>query len=445
MIQGSLVRLQRLGRIWSSMSELRVFKEEPGFIKLFQLFKEKYRSLGRIGGTIPLKGFTDVELESIAGFLGWSKEKLIKKGAIALADFEKELASTSFSDYQLVPLIEAVLGEKILSKKEEIEREQAEENTFIDSLLREIPEVDWWLDWIQRKPVDSRWIWSQYRQNRTELAEKIIVVAKAFTALPGEGKFERLPFFSQRVTGNPHFFDNQELASKLLHHFMYVDLMRRGRDINGMPRTVEELNDVLSEFGILRDDLWNFVTCQQLRAKCGEVDHPVWKAACESGTVMNVPMKELIKIDGVRPHNGDKVWIVENSSVSSTVMDAVLDAPIVCTHGQLRMASWRLLDLLVAAETTLYYSGDLDPEGIVIADRLKRRYGAKLVLWRMDVDSYRTSLSSEDVASRLNKLQAIESVEWTPVIEEMKKTGKAGYQEALATQMIEDIKRGMKG
>src|SRR5690606_20324056 len=123
------------------------------------------------------------------------------KGAIALADFEKELASTSFSDYQLVPLIEAVLGEKILSKKEEIEREQAEENTFIDSLLREIPEVDWWLDWIQRKPVDSRWIWSQYRQNRTELAEKIIVVAKAFTALPGEGKFERLPFFSQRVTG----------------------------------------------------------------------------------------------------------------------------------------------------------------------------------------------------------------------------------------------------
>ena len=48
----------------------KIFKEEPGFLKLFNLFKEKYRSLGRIGGTVSLKSFNDAELQSIAGFLG---------------------------------------------------------------------------------------------------------------------------------------------------------------------------------------------------------------------------------------------------------------------------------------------------------------------------------------------------------------------------------------
>ncbi|WP_445492526.1 DUF2399 domain-containing protein [Niallia sp. 03133] len=80
-------------------------------------------------------------------------------------------------------------------------------------------------------------------------------------------------------------------------------------------------------------------------------------------------MKELAKVTEALPATGNKVWIVENSSVCSTIMDTVSDAPIICTHGQLRAASWRLLDLLTDAHCTLYYSGDLDPEGILIADR----------------------------------------------------------------------------
>lgn len=424
-------------------NKIQVFREEPGFLKLFALFKEKYRSLGRVGGTVGLKTFNQVELESIAGFLGQSNESLLQKGSIALLDFEKELSNTGFPDYSLIQLLEVVLQESIFTKKEELEREQKQEFLFIDSLKQAIPKAGWWIHWIHSKTPDTRWIWSLYKQKKEELHEKLVVVFTAFTSLPKKGDFERLPFFSQRITGNPHYFDNHEVAGKLLLHCMYVDQVLLGNTGAVMPRTVEELNDLLAEYGIMRDDLWNFVTCQGLLASNQNIMHPVWQAAIHTQTVMNVPMKELTKVDRIWPATGNKVWIVENSSVCSTIMDAVPSAPIICTHGQLRMASWRLLDMLVQANCTLFYSGDLDPEGLVIAERLKKRYKEQVVLWRMDKEAYETSLSNEDISNRLSKLDSISSSEWNQLISMMRDVKMAGYQEAIVSNLISDIRQNI--
>lgn len=421
--------------------ETQIFKEEPGFLKLFQLFKEKYQSLGRIGGTVNLRTFNEVELESIAGFLGQSKESILKKGSIALLDFEQELSNTNLSGYTLFQLLEEVLGESIITKKEKLNQEQKQEEDFIHSLNQLIPTMAWWFQWIHSKSPDTRWIWSLYKQNKHDVYEKIIMVCKAFISLPTKGEFERLPLFSQRITGNPHDFDNHEVAGKLLIHCMYVDRVLHENMDGAMPKTAEELNELLAEYGIMRDDLWNFVTCRGLLASSQNKIHPVWQAAINCQTVMNIPMRELSKIDRVWPAKGNKVWIIENSSVCSTVMDAVGAAAIVCTHGQLRMASWHLLDLLVQSNCTLYYSGDLDPEGIIIAERLKRKYKDQVVLWRMDKEAYKASLSSEDISNRLSKLKSITSSDWKELIHVMKDIKMAGYQEAIVSKLISDIKQ----
>jgi uncharacterized protein (TIGR02679 family) len=423
--------------------KLQVFRVEPGFLKLFTLFKEKYRSLGRVGGTVSVKTFTEAELESIAGFLGQSKERLLEKGSIALLNFENELAHTGFADYTLLPLLEAVLQETIFTKKEESEREKQQEDQFIDSLVKEISDGRWWLEWIKAKSSDTRWIWSYYKQNKEEVYEKMLTVFRAFTDRPQKGDFERLPFFSQRTTGNPHFFDPNEVGGKLLLHCMYVDQIKQGNSGAVMPKTVEELNDLLAEYGIMRDDLWNFVTCQGLLAATKNKVHPVWQAAINTHSVMNMPIKELTKVDRVWPALGTNVWIVENSSVCSTIMDAVPNAPVVCTHGQLRVASWQLLDRLVQSNCTLYYSGDMDPEGIVIAEKLKIRYQDRVILWRMDQESYNNSVSNEDISSRLSKLDSLSSPEWNGLIAMMREVKMAGYQEAIVSSLIRDIKRSL--
>lgn len=424
-------------------NKVQIFREEPGFLKLFSLFKEKYRSLGRIGGSISLKKFDNVELASIAGYLGQSKEKLLQKGSIPLLDFERELANTGFTDWSLLQLLEEVLQESILTKKEELEQEKWQEASFIKSLKEANPEFDWWFDWIQGKSPDTRWIWSLYKQNKAELAGKLRIVSQAFSSLLKEGESERLPVFSQRITGNPHYFDTNGIAGKLLLQCLYVDQILKGNRSAVMSNSVEELNELLAEYGIIRDDLWNFVTCQGLLASRQNSIHPVWQAAVESQSVMNVPMKELSKIDKVWPNKGTNVWIVENSSVCSTIMDAVPNAAIVCTHGQLRLASWRLLDLLVQSGNTLFYSGDIDPEGIIIAERLKKRYKEQVVIWRMDKMTYETSLSNEDISSRFSMLDGITSLEWKDLLDTMRREMKAGYQEAIVSNLISDIEKNI--
>lgn len=417
---------------WRSLlgmnDKVQIFRVEPGFFKLFKLFKEKYRSLGRVGGSVSLRTFSKEEVASIAGFLGQSEDGLFQKGKIALLDFEKELEKTNFSEYSLVTLLEEVLQESISTKSEESQNEQKQEHDFLQLLHQELPDGAWWWDCIQSKSSDTRWIWSLYKQNAKELHEKLTVVFKAFLYLPEEGEFERLPFFAQRISGNPHFFDNSQIEGKLLLHCMHVDQVLRGLREGTMPKTTEELNELLGQYGLMRDDLWSFVTCQGILSSNEKGVHPVWKAAIEAGTVLNVPIKELIKVDKVWPVTGDKVWIVENSSVCSTLMDQVPCVPIICTHGQFRTASWLLVDLLVKSGCFLYYSGDIDPEGLIIAERLKKRYPEQVFFWRMDKASYEDSMSNEDISARLAKLDTITSRELEEVVGVMKERKKEKKQ-----------------
>ncbi|WNF24871.1 TIGR02679 family protein [Mesobacillus jeotgali] len=425
-------------------SRVRVFLEEPGFMKLFSLFREKYRSLGRVGGFVSLKGFKEAEIDAIAGFLGLSAAALVGKGRVGLVQFESELGNTGYTDFTLVELLEEVFQEPLLSKKEELEHALKVEKDFLESLRLEIPKAGWWIDWLIQKGPDTRWIWSIYKQNEVLLSELINKVTKAFLTLPAKGEFERLPFFAQRTTGNPHFFDVSETGGRLLVHILAVYKKTFQEHEFLFPKSTEEINDLLAEFGLLRDDLWNFVTVQGLIASSSAGVHPVWEAAVHTQTVLNVPMKELAKVEKIIPASGRMVWIVENSSVASTMMDAVPDAPIICTHGQLRAAGWRLLDQLAEAGCTLYYSGDLDPEGILIADRMKKRYLDKLILWRMNGDAYEESMSEEDISDRVLKLNGVNPTNWNEIIELMRDKKKAGYQEALVELLISDIKEAQE-
>ncbi|MEC1714444.1 TIGR02679 family protein [Schinkia azotoformans] len=420
---------------------VQVFRNEPGFIKLFILFKEKYRSLGRVGGTVSILSFTEEEMEAIAGFMGLPAYGLLEKGKVALLDFEKALLHTSFADFSLIQLMEEVLGETILTKNEEHEFDREKTNDFFNTLQTVLPEGIWWWDWIKSKQPDTRWIWSLYKQNSNQLMEYLLNVFRAFLELPKNNSFERLPLFAQRTTGNPHYFDQDQTAGKLLIHCMYVDQLQNDGGIleQGMPKSSEEVNELFAQYGLMKDDLWSFVTCNGLLAEDENGIHPVWQAASSTNTVLNVPIKELLKVNKIRPVNGNKVWVVENSGVCSTIIDEVPSAPIICTHGQFRSASWVAMDLLVGCGYSIYYSGDLDPEGISMAQRLKNRYPNNVTLWRMDKESYEQALSEEDVTSRLAKIEVINLPELEEVVYLIKHYKKAAYQEGFITLLIQDI------
>ncbi|WKB35371.1 DUF2399 domain-containing protein [Terrilactibacillus sp. S3-3] len=83
----------------------------------------------------------------------------------------------------------------------------------------------------------------------------------------------------------------------------------------------------------------------------------MWRAAADFGVSWNVPVRHLLEVDTVRPANGKDVYLLENSGVFSTFLDARPDMALVCTNGQFRLAIWLLLEKMAKAGCRLLTQG----------------------------------------------------------------------------------------
>ncbi len=104
------------------------------------------------------------------------------------------------------------------------------------------------------------------------------------------------------------------------------------------------------------------------------------------------------------------------------------------------MAAFKLLDFLAKSGAVICYSGDLDPTGMDIADRLWQRYGNVVRLWRMDAEDYNKSISEEPLNERqLVKLEHLKNTTLCRTAEFVRKEKRAGYQENLLKQLLHDV------
>lgn len=414
------------------MEAVQYFQSKKGYDALFRLFRKKYESLGRIGGSVKLSGFSPEEMEEVALFMGASPHHLLQKGTLLLLDFEHRLKQTRFSGISLHELLEAFFGEKIQSKNAVKEEIVTAQQKTLDLMKKRYPQIHQWFTYLEGRTPDTLWIWRLLLE--TDFEEEVRILQSAYSSLPS--KVERYPLFSQRVTGNPHSFDLSTARGKLWIHFLYVLSGGEGPP----PSQTEPINDLLLSFNLLRDDIANFVTAANLIAHTAGVPHPVWKTATESGTILNVPLRELLKVEEVKTAtNSQKVYVVENSGVFSALMDIVPHAPLLCTHGQFKLAGLRLMDLLVKSGHTLHYSGDFDPEGLSMAVRFKERYGEQGHLWRMTVKDYQLSMPVVELGERRGKLASLKNSVLCDLAAAIEIEGKMGYQEGILLQLIQDL------
>lgn len=418
---------------------IQFFKTERAYEKLFKLFKSKYESLGRIGGNVSIAKFTKEEVEVISRFFGIPAGEIRSKGTVSLLLFEKQLANTRFHNLGLKQLLDAYFGKEIISNKEKRAKQEASLRSHLFKLRSNYPSLAFWIDFLLEHPREGRWILRFAEEKQDQFNRFIHTLAKAIENLPS--KPERLPIFSQRITGNPHAFDLDTDVGKMFLHVLAVNCLDRGASHDlAVPTDTEAINELFMTYHLYRDDLLNFITCANLYAETNEGLDKVWVAAAKQHSVQIVPLRELIRLVRAYPAKGRKVWIVENSGVCSALLDIVPNAPIICTNGQFTLAAYMLLDLLVKDDCLLYYAGDFDPEGLGMAQRLVKRYPANVQLWHMHNESYqKTNPVKKLTKERLEKLNGIVQEELLEVAEMMRKVGKAGYQEALVDEMARDI------
>src|SRR5690625_6238177 len=82
-------------------------------------------------------------------------------------------------------------------------------------------ELKFWFDFLLDIRGEGRWIIGLVEKDPAYFERLVGSLSQAILTLPV--KAERLPMFSQRITGDPHAFDLDEDLGKMFLHVLTVD------------------------------------------------------------------------------------------------------------------------------------------------------------------------------------------------------------------------------
>lgn len=409
------------------------FKKYRVYDRLFAVMRNKYASLGHLGGSFVLADLTEEDRDVLSGFLGMDlgQEKTVKVSFSALS---KALKKSRFRTLTWEEILVAYSGKPLLVKKEEKQQRQEEQRKFWEECLSQCTSDDV-RSWLSGLLLDHRQgyraIDKLYNTDRTEAAVLLKNIVRALEHLPVNGKRKQfLPVFATEITGNPHYFDDGTTACKLLlnygvYRFGQVDVRLSG---------IEQRESVLYQMGILRDELSN--SCIAYNVEGWKEDggvHEGLRGFHREGQAFQLTLNILSGFARLETAHEcyHRVYIVENPAVFSYLTGKYKENTFLCTMGQLKLACYAAMDLF--PETyTFYYAGDFDPDGLQIAQGLKKRYGERLVLWNYKREFYEQAVSDMVIDSvGVKKLEKIDEPELEEIRQCLLESRRAAYQEGM--------------
>ena len=442
---------------------LDYFRKRPAFRKLFEGLREKYASLGYLGGTVILDNLTQEEKRVLGGFFRKDYQGK-KRVSISAKQFCSSLEESRFAGISPESILEAYFGEPLIAKKEERQRDERQRETFFRELIAAYRGTigGKWLETVLKERKKGYYIFRrQYRDDPEKLRDITRRVMNGINSLslPAIGrhrsttcreidwkedkdkkslqiKSERnmrsLAVFAAEASGNPHSFDSGTTEEKLLLAFL-SDYFSRNDPVEepALLSETEQKNRLLFQAGILKDDLSNMTLAYGIR---GWKNNGELHRGLEGYFQENEPAQITLRTLGNLCHaiaQQEDVYVLENPAVFSAVIEKYPACAAVCAGGQPGLATLILLDLL-KEHHTFHYAGDFDPEGLLIAQNLKERYGSKLTLWNYQVEWYEKYLSDTVLEDfRLKKLEKIYLEELQEIKQCMQKEKRAAYQERM--------------
>ena len=422
------------------------FRKNKAYSRMFMEMKKKYIKYGKLSGKIFLGDLTEAECRGLGAVFG--KSLLPGDFTFSISQLQAALNETKYCDVKVEALVEKYFNEKILSRSQKREEKTELGQRFWEALLREAgsrfgegAKGTLWLEavWGQHK-YGYQMIMRERERSGDGIKEVLMEVCSALAYLPqgdgGEKENVRLAVLGAEITKNPHYFDRQEAAGRLLVSALSFTYKTEE------PKAQEDVLALYYMAGISPDDISSSTTCYGIHFYEKEKEHGAYRCFIEKGEKYVLTLSNLSRLTRAESHR-KKVYIIENQMVFSQVCEEMggEEYSVVCTSGQLRTASLFLVDLLLRSGCRLYYCGDIDPEGIGIADRVLARGPGQILPWRMTREDYYRSISDEMLTEkRLKKLDKIVNAQLRELGELLKAEKRAGYQEHLIDLMVKDIK-----
>ena len=153
----------------------------------------------------------------------------------------------------------------------------------------------------------------------------------------------------------------------ILYQVILISLEQRGLVVESsdlFPAYKRQKSYLLA--GILIDDISNYAILYQVRAmKKDRSEHQGMLGFFSEKNMVQVPLNIISEWESIECIDNE-IYVVENPSVFAAICK---EKSCMCMNGQPRLAGLLVLELLAKSGTKVSYSGDRDPEGILIAQK----------------------------------------------------------------------------
>lgn len=420
------------------------FKDRSEYQRCFKELRSKWKSYGKVSGKITLHYASEEERRAIGGILG----KAFDDGDIrfSFAEFEQGLQRTRFAPVDMQEVLEEYFGETMSTNQAQKKEELEKRKEFLEGICEHFSEhigsesaaFLWLQNMIASKKYGYQILIREYARDRQQAETLARNVGNALMKLETAGEAGNgcpLAVFAAGITGNPHYFDRGTTAGLLfVHALCYCEKTE-------LPENAHQWREMLWRVGIVPDNISSMVHAYGLRLRTKDDRHPAYDAFCSLKEPYVITMENLKGITGAQAA-GDRVYVVENEMVFSYLLESAQNnnLTLLCTSGQLRTVAMELIPLILNSGALIYYSGDIDPDGIGIADRLWQKFGDRIHIWRMSPADYEKSISGESIGDTgMAKLAHIKNPLLEKTAECIRKKGMAGYQENILEDLLKDI------
>lgn len=421
------------------------FKANTNFQRFMDAWVNKIKLLGYVGGTIILNNPTKEECESLGAFLGKNLHG-VNPIRITYQQFYKSVQASRFQDADLKHVFELYVGNELIANKEMNQQQLMNDARLYEELHHQFmnSHAQEWLNYIQenKNQVYHRIIKILNGKKKEQVQCQLTL--KAINELPMWSDTNmQLAVFASKVCKDPHFFDEGMPLYLLLAAICYF------RQVSDEPKSIIQKKRLLYDVGLFQDECSNFTMMAHLNAYAKKHQlHAGWLGFFENYEPLNIHLSNLKQIVGI-VKDIEKVFIFENPSVFSELV--VLGKKrnyekfaFVCTNGQLNLSSYLLLEKISEANIEMFYCGDFDPEGLLIAEKVLA-IDSRIQLMCYTKKDYEFAISQNIASeSRLKMLDSIQNERLFEMADLLKNHRYCAYQEVLMERYIEQLENCCK-
>lgn len=423
----------------------KLFKEKD-FKRLFTEMKKKYKKYGRVTGKIKLENLNESEViafEEIGKFFNLGESINFN-----LKELKQFLSDSIYSEFELETILFDYFGNEFIKNADKKELESYEREEYFNDIINKFKDSVAY-DYLYVICFENKSIYKtvslRYNEDKKSLKQELFFVGKALNSLPylNDG-FQNIAMFSELITGDPHYFDETE------KHFIFLfEGIKYIKNISRKINSVVEKNKLFFEVGLIKESIFNSITIYGFRGiRSDKEESKILNSALEEKEYLNLSINNLNSIEYFKPIS-NQIYIFENPSVFTYVFDYLKKSnqntpALICTAGQLNFSAYQFFDKLMkckkSKEILIYYSGDIDPEGMLIADNLLKRY-EEIKLLAYSKDTYLQYLSGQEISERsLKKLDSLSNKELMETAQVMRVKKEKAYQERFVGKILEKIK-----